>query len=175
MQLLWINLVTDSLPAIALGMEPVEADIMNKPPKQKNESIFANGLGVRIILQGIMFAALSLIAFWLGALWQNGPLSIKAGQTMAFVVLSMSQVLQSFNMRSDSSLFKTGVFGNKTLNISALASIIMVLFVLFTPGVNTAFGLIILPYKLYLIALGLIFVPTVLMEFAKLVGFIKNK
>lgn len=175
MQLLWINLVTDSLPAIALGMEPVETNIMDKPPKQKNESIFANGLGIRIILQGIMFAALSLIAFWLGALWQNGPLSIKAGQTMAFVVLSMSQVLQSFNMRSDSSLFKTGVFGNKTLNISALASIIMVLFVLFTPGVNTAFGLIILPYKLYLIALGLIFVPTVLMEFAKLVGFIKNK
>ena len=65
-QLLWINLVTDGLPAIALGMEPVDKDIMNKKPKQKNESIFANGLGIRIVFQGLMFALLTLFAFFFG-------------------------------------------------------------------------------------------------------------
>lgn len=175
MQLLWINLVTDSLPAIALGMEPVEPDVMEHAPKPKNEGIFANGLGIRVILQGIMFAALSLIAFWLGSMWKGGPMTLEAGQTMAFITLAMSQVLQSFNMRSDRSLFKIGPFGNKTLNLAALASIVMVLFVLFVPGVNTAFGLVLLPKKLYFVSLGLIFVPTVIMELSKLLGLIKHK
>jgi Ca2+-transporting ATPase len=173
MQLLWINLVTDSLPAIALGMEPVEKDIMDHKPKAKNEGIFANGLGVRVVLQGIMFAALSLVGFWLGKYWTGGPQTLIAGQTLAFMVLAMSQVLQSFNMRSDRSLFKTGPFGNKTLNLAALASILMVAFVLFVPGVRDAFGLTILPTELYLIGLGMIFIPTVIMEISKL--FIKNK
>ena len=173
MQLLWINLVTDSLPAIALGMEPVEKDIMDHAPKPKNEGIFANGLGVRVVLQGIMFAALSLVGFWLGSSWSSGPMTDTAGRTMAFMVLAMSQVLQSFNMRSDRSLFKTGPFGNKTLNLAALASILMVAFVLFVPGVSGAFGLVILPAKLYLIGLGMIFIPTVIMEISKL--FIKKK
>lgn len=173
MQLLWINLVTDSLPAIALGMEPVEKDIMDHAPKPKNEGIFANGLGVRVVLQGIMFAALSLVGFWLGSSWSSGPMSDTAGRTMAFMVLAMSQVLQSFNMRSDRSLFKTGPFGNKTLNLAALASVLMVAFVLFVPGVRGAFGLVILPAKLYLIGLGMIFIPTVIMEISKL--FIKKK
>ena len=173
MQLLWINLVTDSLPAIALGMEPVEKDIMDHAPKPKNEGIFANGLGVRVVLQGIMFAALSLVGFWLGSSWSGGPMSDTAGRTMAFMVLAMSQVLQSFNMRSDRSLFKTGPFGNKTLNLAALASVLMVAFVLFVPGVRGAFGLVILPAKLYLIGLGMIFIPTVIMEISKL--FINKK
>ena len=173
MQLLWINLVTDSLPAIALGMEPVEKDIMDHAPKPKNEGIFANGLGVRVVLQGIMFAVLSLVGFWLGSSWSGGPMSDTAGRTMAFMVLAMSQVLQSFNMRSDRSLFKTGPFGNKTLNLAALASILLVAFVLFVPGVRGAFGLVILPAKLYLIGLGMIFIPTVIMEISKL--FINKK
>ena len=175
MQLLWINLVTDSLPAIALGMEPVEPDVMEHAPKPKNEGIFANGLGIRVILQGIMFAALTLISFWIGSMWKGGPMTLEAGQTMAFLTLAMSQVLQSFNMRSDRSLFKIGPFGNKTLNLAALASIVMVLFVLFVPGVNTAFGLVLLPKKLYFISLALIFVPTVIMELSKLLGLIKHK
>ncbi len=168
MQLLWINLVTDSLPAIALGMEPVESDIMDHKPKPKNEGIFAGGLGVRVVLQGIMFAALSLVGFWLGQYWDKGPQTLIAGQTMAFMVLAMSQVIQSFNMRSERSLFVTGPFGNKTLNLAALGSLLMVVFVLFTPGVHNAFGLTLLPLKLYLIGIGLIFIPTVIMEISKL-------
>ncbi len=171
MQLLWINLVTDSLPAIALGMEPVEDDVMDKAPKPKNEGIFAHGLGIRIVLQGVMFAVLSLVGFYLGGGTKG---NLADGQTMAFMVLALSQVIQSFNMRSDKSLFKIGVFGNKKLNGAALLSIILVLIVLFTP-VRIAFGLVILPAKLYLIATGLILVPTVIMEISKAIGLIKHK
>ena len=172
MQLLWINLVTDSLPAIALGMENVEADVMEKKPKPKNEGIFAHGLGIRVVLQGAMFAVLSLIAFWLG--WQGNDSNLVQGQTMAFMVLALSQVVQSFNMRSEHSLFKIGFFTNKKLTISALISLLLVLAVLFTP-LGIAFGLEILSPVKYLIALGLIIVPTVVMELSKLLGLIKTK
>ena len=171
MQLLWINLVTDSLPAIALGMEPVEADVMDKKPRPKNESIFANGYGIRVILQGLMFAVLSLIGFRLGI---NATGTDAGGQTMAFAVLALSQVIQSFNMRSEHSLFKIGVFSNKSLNKAALVSLILVLLVLFTP-ISVAFGLVYLPGKMYIIALILILIPTVIMELAKMIGVISHK
>ena len=166
MQLLWINLVTDSLPAIALGMEAVESDVMDRKPKPKNEGIFAGGLGVRVVLQGAMFAALSLIAFRLGGGHMEETVAV--GQTMAFMTLSLSQVLQAFNMRSDKSLFKIGPFTNTKLNWAALASIVLVLLLLFTP-VGIAFGLVTLTLKQYLICVGLILVPTVIMEISKLI------
>ena len=169
MQLLWINLVTDSLPAIALGMEAVEKDVMDHKPKPKNEGIFAHGLGIRVVLMGAMFAALTLVGFYCGEKMTG---TLEAGQTMAFMVLAFSQVLQSFNMRSDRSLFKIGPFSNGKLNGAVLISVILVALVLFTP-LRIAFGLVILPAKLYLIALGLVLVPTVVMEFCKLVGLIK--
>ena len=171
MQLLWINLVTDSLPAIALGMEDVEADVMDKKPKPKSEGIFANGFGIRVVLQGAMFALLTLIGFKLG---ENITGTLAGGQTMAFMVLSLSQVVQAFNMRSEYSLFKIGMFGNKKLNGAVLVSLLLVLLVLFTPA-RIAFGLEILPLKLYLIALGLILVPLVVMEISKALGQLKNK
>ncbi len=171
MQLLWINLVTDSLPAIALGMEAVEKDVMERKPKPKNEGIFANGLGIRVVLQGCMFAALTLVGFWLGEKMGG---SLEAGQTMAFMVLALSQVVQAFNMRSEHSLFKIGPFTNKTLNLAALTSTALVALVLFTP-VGKAFGLVMLSTKLYLIALALILTPFVVMELGKLFGFIKNR
>ena len=168
MQLLWINLVTDSLPAIALGMEAVEPDIMERKPKPKNEGIFANGLGIRVVLQGCMFAILTLIGYYIGL-----GISEAAGQTMAFTVLALSQIVQAFNWRSDRSLFKVGFFKNKTLNGAALLSLLLVLVVLFTP-IGIAFKVIILPFEYYLYALGLILVPLVVMEFTKLIGLVKH-
>jgi Ca2+-transporting ATPase len=170
MQLLWINLVTDSLPAIALGMEPVETDIMDRAPKPKDEGLFAHGFGIRIILQGIMFGALSLIAFYLG---ESMTGLTEGGQTLAFMVLALSQVVQAFNMRSDHSLFKIGVFTNKKLNWAALTSTLLVALVMFTP-VRTLFGLVVLPGKLYGIGLGLILIPVLVMEFSKAFGLIKH-
>lgn len=172
MQLLMINLVTDSLPAIALGMEAVEDDVMDRKPKPKNEGIFAQGLGVCIVLWGIMFTVLTLIGFVLG---EKATDSIEGGQTMAFIVLAVSQIMQSFNMRSVHSLFKIGMFGNKALNKAAFVSVLLVILTAFTP-VKTAFGLVSLPVEMYFAALGLILMPIVIMEISKLIwGFFKKK
>ena len=149
MQLLWINLVTDSFPAIALGMEKVEGDIMKQKPRPKTEGIFANGFGVRIILQGVMFALLTLAAFWIGcgcsfseiATLSADSHALHRGETMAFLTLALSQIVQAFNMRSDKSLFKIGFFGNKTLNLSTLATVVLTVLVATLPGVRTAFAL----------------------------------
>ena len=171
MQLLWINLVTDSLPAIALGMEPVENDVMDRKPKPKKEGLFAHGFGVRTVLQGVMFGSLSLIAYWLG----KTVTGLEAGgQTLAFMVLAMSQVVQAFNMRSEHSLFKIGPFTNKTLNKAALISTGLMVLVMFTP-LSGIFGLMTLSPWLYLAGVGLFMAPLAVMEFSKAFGFIKHQ
>ena len=170
MQLLWINLVTDSLPAIALGMEAVESDIMDRAPKPKNEGLFAHGFGVRTVLQGAMFGVLSLLAYWLG---EHTTGEASGGQTLAFMVLALSQIVQAYNMRSEHSLFHIGVFTNHKLNWAALVSLALVALVLFTPLAGP-FGLILLPTELYLEGLGLILIPLLVMEFSKAFGLIKH-
>ena len=171
MQLLWINLVTDSLPAVALGMEAVEPDIMDRNPKPKNEGIFAHGLGFRVVLQGLMFAILTLIGFKAGESFTG---TLAGGQTMAFMTLSLSQVIQAYNMRSEHSLFKIGVFTNHKLNWACLASILLVALVLFTP-VRIAFGLVVLPGQMYALSFGLILIPVLVMELSKAFGLIKHQ
>lgn len=173
MQLLWVNLVTDSLPAIALGMEKVEDDVMYQKPKPKNEGIFAHGLGVKVVLQGLMFGLLSLASFYIG--YSNG--SLETARTMAFITLSLSQIVHAFNMRSNHSLFVVGAFGNKKLNLACLSSVLLVSFVIFTPGVMTAFSTVYLQPIQYLISLGLAFAPFVVMEISKLIEYLigKNK
>ena len=176
MQLLWINLVTDSLPAIALGMEAVDKNIMKKHPKPKDEGIFAHGLGVKVVIQGIMFASLTLAGYYIGQYATLGGIapSEKAGQTMAFFILALCQIVQAYNMRSEHSLFKIGPFTNKNLNLASLASVVLVLLVMFIPGLNTVFGLIYLSWQHYLIGVGLILVPLLVMEVAKAIGVIRH-
>ncbi len=171
MQLLWINLVTDSLPAVALGREAVEPGVMSRKPKPRDEGLFAHGFGLRILLQGAMFGALSLLAFWLGRRVTGQD---AGGQTMAFFVLALSQVVQAFNMRSDRSLFKIGPFSSRSLNGAAALSTLLVLLVLFTP-LRVPFGLMLLPAHLYAIGLGLIFVPLLVMELSKAVVLIRHQ
>lgn len=171
MQLLWINLITDSLPAISLGMEAVEPDVMERRPKPKNESMFANGFGLRTVLQGVMFGVLSLAAYKIGEILGG---SESYGQTMAFLVLGFSQIVQSYNMRSEHSLFKIGFFTNRTLNWAALLSLALSAIVLFTPA-RVAFGLELLTLPMYGIALGLVLVPLLVMECSKAFGLIKHE
>ena len=171
MQLLWINLVTDSLPAIALGMEAVEKDVMEQKPRPKNEGLFAHGYGVRIGLQGCMFAILSLLAYQIG---KNLYGAVEGGQTLAFMVLALSQVVQAFNMRSFHSIFRIGVFTNRKLNGAALVSLALMALVLFIPPVAGAFGLVALSPVLYLIGIGLSLAPLVVMEIAKALELIKH-
>ena len=151
-------------------MEAVESDVMTHKPKPKNEGLFAHGFGVRIVLQGVMFGIISLIAFKVGET-QTGIL--EGGQTLAFMVLALSQVVQAFNMRSEHSLFKIGFFTNKTLNKAALASTALVFLVLFTP-VRTIFGLVSLTAGQYLIGFGLALIPIFVMELSKKFGLIKH-
>ena len=164
MQLLWINLVTDSLPALALGMEPVEKNVMKQKPKPKNEGLFAHGFGIRIILMGCMFGILTLIGFYLGY-QETGDIS--GGQTMAFMVLAVSQLVHAFNMRTTRPLSTIGMFSNHKLNWAVLASLALTCFVLFTPA-HIAFGLMILPVKMYVVAAGLSIMPLLVMELSKL-------
>lgn len=163
MQLLWINLVTDSMPAIALGREPVESHIMRRKPKPKNEGIFAYGLGVRVVLQGSMFAALALFAFWHG---RNMTGELAGGQTMAFLTLALSQVVQAFNMRSERSLFAIKPFSNKHLNIATFISASLIMLVAFTP-LSAAFGLINLSAAQYAEILLLALIPLLAAELYK--------
>ncbi|MGB5823772.1 MAG: calcium-translocating P-type ATPase, PMCA-type [Proteocatella sp.] len=162
-QLLWINLVTDSMPAIALGMEAVEDDIMDRMPKPKNEGIFAHRLWLRVILQGFMFAILTLFGFWYG---QETTGRFAVGQTMAFLILATSQIVQSFNMRSSHSLFTIGPFSSRNLNIAASISLALIALVVLTP-LKTAFGLVDLSLSLYMTALGLSLLPIAVLEISK--------
>jgi len=171
MQLLWINLVTDSLPAIALGMEPVERDIMKRSPKPKSDGIFANGYGVQIILQGFMFSALTLIGFLIG--WKSTG-DIIGGRTMAFIILSLTQVIHSFNMRSTHSLFTIKPFSNRNLNYAAAISTALVALVVFIPPIAAIFGLTQLSAGMYVGALLLAFVPVPVLEMSKRFGLIKH-
>ena len=173
MQLLWINLVGDSLPAIALGMERIEEGIMDEKPKPKGEGLFAHGLGFKIIFSGVMFSILTLVGFYIGCgqifgLSELPVERLQAGRTMAFMILALSQTVHAYNMRSERSVFSIGVFSNKYVNLANLAAVALMSLVLFTP-LNTVFGLVYLDLKLYLIALGLILVPLAIMEIYKLV------
>lgn len=162
--LLWINLITDSLPAIALGMEPIRDDVMRQKPKPKEEGIFAHGYGIRILFQGFMFAALTLIGFMIA--WEFTR-ELEGARTMAFMVLALSQTFHAFNMRSSLSLIRTGIFTNKTLNGATLISLSLVILVLFVPPVQSAFGLIPLTLQLYGIGLGLSLIPIAVLEIYK--------
>ncbi len=175
MQLLWINLVTDGLPAIALGREPVEDDVMEMKPRPRDESIFAHHMGAQVLLQGAMFAALTLSAFAIGYFFAPAGQSMAEGRTMAFMVLALSQVFHSFNMRSRHSLFKIGFFTNKYLNQAALVSLVLMALVIFVPPLALAFGLVQMSPVLYLIALGLALIPLPVLEISKATGLLKHE
>ena len=145
--LLWINLVTDSIPAVALGMEAEEANSMQRPPRDSKEGIFARGLGIDLIWQGAMVAALTVISYFVGHYMESGLWEIAespAGMTMAFLTLSMSEMFHSLNMRSRRhSIFKMKS-KNKFLSGAVIASFILTTVIIFVPPIANAFSLSIL-------------------------------
>ena len=170
MQLLWLNLLTDSLPAIALGMEPVDEDVMTRKPKARTEGIFAGGFGLRVALQGLYFGAVSLFGFWLG---RHATGTDVGGQTLCFMVMATAEIVQSFNMRSHHSLFHSNPFANKMLNLAAVLSFALTALVLFTP-LRTLFEMTALPNEYYLYGLCLAFLSIPLMEAGKAMGLEKE-
>ena len=113
-QLLWVNLVTDSLPAIALGVDPSDRDIMERPPR-RDTSLFSGGMGSRIAVEGMMIGMLALLAFGIGHIYFDGEKTYTIGRTMAFAVLSLSQLVHAFNMRTEHSLFRISLGSNPVL------------------------------------------------------------
>ncbi len=146
--ILWINLITDSLPALGLGVEKAEGDVMAIPPRDSKEGIFANGLGIDVLWQGAAISALTLISFFVGNAFQEG-----FGTTMAFVTMSMAEIVHSFNMRSrDKSVFKLKSH-NKFLWGTMAASFVLTALVIFVPFLRDMFSFMPITFWEYVLAL----------------------
>ncbi len=170
--ILWINLITDTFPAVALGMEEAERDVMGRPPRDRKESIYAGGLGFDIAFQGLIIAGVTVLSFFVGHFMETGRWAVEAsadGMTMAFLTLSMIEIFHSFNMRSRvSSLFslkKQNLWLWGTLAFSLLVTAA----VIFVPFLRDAFSFRAISLKEYLTAMGLAFSVIPIVEIEKAV------
>jgi Ca2+-transporting ATPase len=157
-QILWVNLVTDGLPAMALGVDPPEADTMHQAPRDRKENIFGRGLGWKIISRGFLIGAMTLAAFWLTL--RENPADLVHAQTVAFVTLVMAQLIHVFDCRSHYSVFHRNVFENKFLVGAVLSSVVLVLGVVYLDQLQPIFkttDLSLRDWSLILVAAG---VPT---------------
>ena len=175
--ILWINLVTDSLPALALAFDPANSDIMTRKPAKPGKGIFTKAMTWRIIYQGIMIGLLTLAAYAIGLATTNEPINgltleqskIEVGQTMAFVTLALSELVHVFNVRDNKkSIFKTKVFNNKKLVWAIIASAALMFVILLIEPLRNIFSRPILPTQNILELVCLIFAPIVIVEIFKL-------
>ena len=175
--ILWINLVTDSLPALALAFDPENSDIMTRKPAKPGKGIFTKAMTWRIIYQGIMIGLLTLAAYAIGLATTNEPINgltleqskIEVGQTMAFVTLALSELVHVFNVRDNKkSIFKTKVFNNKKLVWAIIASAALMFVILLIEPLRNIFSIPILPTQNILELVCLIFAPIVIVEIFKL-------
>lgn len=187
MHLLWINLITDTFPALALGMEEGEKDIMSRKPRKPNESIFAGGIGVNVVVQGVYVGLLTLFAFILGhcfevysttGVWKweftfEGGFS-NDGMTMAFLTLSMTEMFHAFNTRSINHSIFTMKKQNKFLWGAFILSFLLTTAVIYIPGVNTMFEFAPISFTEYLISIALAFTVIPFTEITKLIAYGKK-
>ena len=176
--ILWVNLVTDSLPALALAVDPAEKDVMNRKPNKKQKGIFTKGMTWRIIYQGVMIGGLTLTAFILGLATKNVPeidgmnsqeVRVAIAQTMAFIVLAMSELVHVFNIRNNrKSLFTGGLFSNMILIGAILLSASLMFVVLLIPSLRQLFSIVPLPAEKLVETICLVFAPVVIVEVFKL-------
>ena len=170
MHLLWIKLITDSLPAFGIGMEEAEDTIMNDKPRPKKEGFFANGYAWKICVEGVVIGAVTLIAYIIGE-----QVSHALGQTMAFLTLSSTQLFHAYNVKSNNSVFSVKSYKNKFMNFAFIVGFALQVFVIYCPGVQDLFEFAPLPIQYFAICMGLSLVMVVIMEISKLVHRIKNK
>ena len=164
--ILWVNLVTDSLPALALGVDPAEKNIMDRKPRNPEKNIFDKGMITRIVYQGIMVGALTLAAFVFGS-----QRSLEAGRTMAFTVLALSQLVHAFNVRSNrQSVFKVGLLSNRYLLGAVVLSALLVFAVLEVPLLASMFKVTALGAAEWKMVGALSLAPVVVVEAVKLLG-----
>ena len=175
--ILWINLVTDSLPALALAFDPADKDIMKRKPAKPGKGVFTKGMTWRVIYQGAMIGLLTLAAFMIGLATTKEPINgltldeskIEVGQTMAFATLALSELVHVFNVRNNKkSIFKTNVFNNSKLILAIIASAILMLVILLIEPLRNIFSIPVLPTENILELVGLILAPIVIVEIFKL-------
>ena len=175
--ILWINLVTDTFPALALAFDPANKDIMDRKPVKRNEGIFTKGRTFRIIYQGLMIGLLTLVAYLIGLGTTHTAIDgltleqtkIEVGQTMAFIVLAFSELIHVFNIRDNkNSIFKTGILGNGVLILAILASALLMVVILFIPQLRTIFSIPILPSDNIIETIVLVLSPIIIVEIMKL-------
>lgn len=174
-QLLWVNLVTDSLPAIALGMEPAEENIMERPPRKNTGSLFGDGLGGRILLEGVMIGVLALLAFGIGHVYFDQEDGYAVGRTMAFAVLSLSQLVHAFNMRGEGSLGKLPFCSNKWLLMAFVVGVALQCVVIMMPPLAGIFQVVPLNGEQWLLTAALALAPLPLVELEKAIWRPKQK
>ena len=162
-QLLWVNLVTDSLPAIAIGLEPPDKDIMKRKPRDSRKSIFSDGLWNKIIVEGTMIGMLTLFAFSLG----NNLYGLEVGRTMAFVAIGLLELVHSFNIKSDRSIFKVGIFENKYLIGSFILGTIIQTIVVIIPSLAQIFSLVPLNSMQWIYTILISILPIPIVELQK--------
>ena len=175
--ILWINLVTDSLPALALAFDPANKGIMERKPSKAGKSVFTKGMTWRVIYQGAMIGLLTLSAFAIGLATTKEPINgltldaskIEVGQTMAFVTLALSELVHVFNVRDNkNSIFKTGIFNNMKLMGAIIVSALLVFVILAVPQLRTIFSIPVLPTQNIVELICLILAPIVIVEIFKL-------
>ena len=175
--ILWVNLVTDSLPALALAFDPANKDIMRRKPTKPGKGVFTKGMTWRVIYQGVMIGLLTLAAFMIGLATTTEPIDgltldeskIEVGQTMAFITLAFSELVHVFNVRDNKkSLFKTKVFNNTKLIWAILGSAALMAIILAIPPLRHAFSIPLLPTTNIIELVCLVLAPIVIVEIFKL-------
>ena len=162
--LLWINLVTDSLPAFGIAMEEIDNEVMDLKPRGKNESFFSNGLGLKIAIEGFIIGTCSLASYIIGHfIFKNEEVA----QTMAFLTLSSTQLFHAYNVKSNHTIFRKESFKNKFMNFAFIVGFILQFFVIYCPQVNTIFNLSPLSIIQLFISLFLALVIVIIIEISK--------
>lgn len=165
-QLLWINLVTDSLPAIALGLEKEEENIMSRLPRNPKKNLFADGLWWKIMIEGAMLGMFTLLAFSIG----NRLYSVEVGRTMAFLTLGILELVHSFNIKSEESIFKIGIFENKYLIGALVLGVILQVIVVVVSPLAQVFSLVPLTGIQWLYTVLIAIAPIPIVEIQKAVN-----
>jgi len=166
-QLLWLNLVTDGAPALALGTEAGDPDIMDRPPRPPQEPIINKYMQIGIVIQTIAITAVTLTAFAIGRFVD--PDHIQYAETMAFVTLSISELFRAYTARSEFyPLFKIGIFSNKLMNWAVLGSFVLILVVVYVPFLQPIFNTAPLGWAQWLEILPLVLIPSVAAEVTKI-------
>lgn len=169
-QLLWINLVTDSFPAIAIGLEPAEENIMRKRPRNPKKSLFADGLWNQLIIEGLMLGALNLLTFFIG--FKNYGLEV--ARTMTFVSMGMLELIHIFNVRSEGSFFKSNPFANKYLIGAFIIGAFLQVVVVIVPVLQPLFGATNLNATQWLLTIGISLLAIVLVEGQKVINKVRK-